>query len=113
MTALPIAVLYEHPEWFRPLFAELDRRGVRYEKLFLGEHRYDPEIRRCPYSLVVNRVSAYPSGGSHPAIVLYVKEYLAHLDRALPGVITSARSGQQSGTDLRSVVRGEHERDIL
>ena len=26
----PIGVLYEHPEWFAPLFAELDRRGLPY-----------------------------------------------------------------------------------
>jgi hypothetical protein len=80
MTDRPIAILYEHPEWFKPLFEELDRRGLAYEKLFIGEHHYDPAARQCPYSLVVNRVSAYPSGGSHPEIVLYVKEYLAHLE---------------------------------
>ncbi len=28
-----IALLFEHPEWFKPLFAELDRRGVRYDQL--------------------------------------------------------------------------------
>ncbi len=25
--AQPIMIYYEHPEWFTPLFAELDRRG--------------------------------------------------------------------------------------
>ena len=25
-TDRPIGIYYEHPEWFRPLFAELDRR---------------------------------------------------------------------------------------
>ena len=25
---VPLAVYYEHPRWFEPLFAELDRRGV-------------------------------------------------------------------------------------
>ena len=32
-TCLPmtpdLAILYEHPTWFEPLFAALDRRGVR------------------------------------------------------------------------------------
>lgn len=79
MTRTRIAVLYEHPEWFKPLFAELDRRGVDYEKLFLGDHHYDPSERVCSYSLIVNRVSAFPSGASHPGIVLYAKQYLAHL----------------------------------
>ena len=26
----PIAILYEHPEWFKPLFAELERRDIPY-----------------------------------------------------------------------------------
>ncbi|HSR33496.1 MAG TPA: hypothetical protein VLY63_23260 [Anaerolineae bacterium] len=76
----PIGILYEHPEWFKPLFSELDRRGIPYEKLIVRDHWYDPTVRQCPYSLVVNRVSAYPSGGSHPEIVLYVKQYLAYLE---------------------------------
>jgi hypothetical protein len=92
MTERPIAVLYEHPEWFKPLFDELDHRGLPYEKLFIGEHHYDPALRQCPYSLVVNRVSAYPSGGSHPEIVLYVKEYLAHLESIGAGVVNGYRS---------------------
>ena len=25
-----LAILYEHPEWFRPLFAALDARGIDY-----------------------------------------------------------------------------------
>jgi predicted ATP-grasp superfamily ATP-dependent carboligase len=75
----PIAVLYEHPEWFEPLFRELDRRGVPTERILVRDHCYDPAERHLPYSVVVNRVSAYPSGGSDPAIILYVKQYLAHL----------------------------------
>ena len=26
-----LVVIHEHPEWQKPLFAALDRRGVRYE----------------------------------------------------------------------------------
>jgi predicted ATP-grasp superfamily ATP-dependent carboligase len=80
MTQTPIAVLYEHPEWFKPLFAELERRQVPYEALSVPDLWYDPAARQCPYSLVVNRVSAYPSGGSHPEIILFVKQYLAYLE---------------------------------
>ena len=25
-----IAIFYEHPEWFKPMFAELNRRGIAY-----------------------------------------------------------------------------------
>ena len=92
MTGGPIAILYEHPEWSKPLFAELEQRNFPYEKLFIGDHVYDTAVRQCPYSLVVNRVSAYPSGGSHPEIVLYAKQYLAHLERTGVQVVNGYQS---------------------
>jgi hypothetical protein len=76
----PIAILYEHPEWFRPLFAVLERRSIRFEKLHIEDLHYDPSQGESPYSLIVNRVSAYPSAGTHPEIVLFTKHYLAYLD---------------------------------
>jgi hypothetical protein len=32
-----IAILFEHSEWFQPLFAELDRRGISYDRLLAAE----------------------------------------------------------------------------
>lgn len=83
----PIAILYEHPDWFRLLFAELERRGVPFVKLDVRDHSFDPAVQSCPYSLVVNRVSAFRSGGAHQEIVLYVTEYLAYLDSIRANVI--------------------------
>lgn len=37
-----LAVIYEHPEWFEPLFAALDRHGVSYVKVPLAGHVFDP-----------------------------------------------------------------------
>ena len=37
-----IAILFEHSEWFQPLFAELDRRGISYDRLLTAELSYDP-----------------------------------------------------------------------
>jgi glutathione synthase/RimK-type ligase-like ATP-grasp enzyme len=82
-----IAVYYEHPEWFKPLFFELDRRRVSYEKLFAPDYYYDPSVRKSPYALIINRISAYPSGGAHPEIVLYVKQFLAYLESIRANVI--------------------------
>jgi predicted ATP-grasp superfamily ATP-dependent carboligase len=87
MSEKPIAIYYEHPAWFKPLFAELERRQVPYEKLYVQDHYFDPAVRSSPYALVVNRVSAFPSGGSHPQIVLYVKQYLAYLESIEANVI--------------------------
>jgi hypothetical protein len=53
----PIAVYHEHPEWFKPLFTELDRRGLPYVRLDASAHVFDPSEDDVPYSLVVNRAS--------------------------------------------------------
>lgn len=61
-----IGILYEHPEWFALFFAELDRRGIRYERVLASQLQFDPS-QRVPYSLVVNRMSpsAYTRGHEH------------------------------------------------
>ena len=76
----PIAILYEHPDWFAPLFDELEKRGLPHQRLHIAELIHDPGERDVPFSLVVNRVSAYPSGGTHATSVLYVSQYLAYLE---------------------------------
>lgn len=76
----PIGILYEHPEWFRPLFAELDRRAIDYEPIHAQSHRYDPSAVSVPYALVVNRVSPSAYLREHPGAIFYARQYLAFLD---------------------------------
>ena len=38
-----LVVLYEHPEWQKPLWAALERRGVRYAALDLKRAAFDPD----------------------------------------------------------------------
>ena len=81
----PIGVYYEHPEWFRPLFAELDRRGVPYAKIDASLHGYDPSNTAeaaDTYSLVFNRMSASAYLRGHANALFYTRGYLAHLERA-------------------------------
>lgn len=77
----PFAIYHEHPDWFRPLFAELDRRGIRHERLDPRAHLYDPADGRPPYSLLFNRMSpsAYLRGGVQG--MFFTLSYLAHLER--------------------------------
>ena len=37
----PIAIYYEQPNWFVPLFKEMDKRGVPWVKLDARYHQYD------------------------------------------------------------------------
>ncbi len=77
----PFAIYHEHPDWFRPLFAELDRRGIKYERLDPRAHLYDPAEGRPPYALLFNRMSpsAYLRGGVQG--MFFTLSYLAHLER--------------------------------
>jgi hypothetical protein len=77
--AQPIMIYYEHPDWFTPLFAELNRRGVDYQRLLAYEHHFNPTERHCPYALVVNRMSPSAYTRGHARAVFYTLEYLAHL----------------------------------
>ena len=77
----PIAILHEHPDWFRPLFTELDKRGVPYQRLDAAEHRYDPQETSVPWSLVFNRASpsAYLRGRIQSTF--HTLHWLRHLER--------------------------------
>lgn len=74
-----IAIFYEHPEWFTPLFAELDRRGVVYERLLAHEHGFDPAKDHPPYALIVNRMSPSAYLRGHTQAIFYTLHYLAYL----------------------------------
>lgn len=56
MTA-SLAILYEHPAWFEPLFAALDRRGIDYVRVHSGDHAFDPAASPPPAPLIFNRVA--------------------------------------------------------
>ena len=77
----PIAVYHEHPDWFRPLFAELERRGLPVARLDAASHSYDPVEGSVPWSLVVNRASpsAYLRGHAHSTF--HTLHWLRHLER--------------------------------
>jgi hypothetical protein len=80
----PIAIYYEHPEWFRPLFAELERRNTPHVLIDARRHRYDAGQLNGDgaYSLVFNRMSpsAYTRGNGHG--IFYTLNYLAHLEES-------------------------------
>ena len=62
-----LAILYEHPAWFAPLFAALDRRGIAYRALTPGT-AYDPADISAPSPVILNRIamSAFLREAEHP-----------------------------------------------
>src|SRR5207302_2993089 len=76
-----LGVLFEHPDLFVPLFAELDRRELPYLPIPAEALRYDPAATSAPYSLVVNRMSPSAYLRGHTRAIFATQHYLAHLDR--------------------------------
>lgn len=73
-----LAILYEHPTWFEPLFAALERRGVRYEAIRLSDHGFDPASSDVPARVVLSRVamSSFLREAEHG--IFYAEALLAH-----------------------------------
>src|SRR5437667_12298378 len=60
-----LVVLFEHPEWQKPLFTALERRGIRYGRFDLKQAAFDPD--RAPEApLYFNQASpsAYVRGNT-------------------------------------------------
>ena len=87
-----LAIYYEHPDWFRPLFAELDRRAFPYVTLDATQHTYDPSENESPYAVVFNRMSpsAYLRGHGHG--IFYTLQYLDHLENLGTRIINGQKA---------------------
>ena len=88
----PIGILYEHPEWFSPLFAELDRREVPYERIHANRLRYDPAVTDLDYSLVVNRMSPSSWLRESGSAIFSTLDFLSYLDDIGVPVINGIQS---------------------
>ena len=77
-----LAVLFEHPEWQKPLWAALDRRGVRYAAFDLKQSAFDPDA--------LPRASLYFNQASPSA-------YVRGNTRAVPLALSLMRSLELGG----------------
>lgn len=73
-----LVLLYEHPAWFQPLFAALDRRGIAYGASHADGHSFDPADRGVPAPVVFNRIamSSFLREAEHP--IFYAQTLMAH-----------------------------------
>lgn len=91
MNRAPIAVLNEHPDWQRRLYAELDRRGVAWEELTLHSLALDPDAPRV-YEVVLNRASPSAWKRDHASAIFFAQSALAHFEAAGCRVVNGARA---------------------
>ena len=88
----PIAIYYEQPNWFVPLFQQMDARGVAWLKLDARYHQYDAASSEQEYSLLFNRMSpsAWQRGVGHG--IFYTINYLKHLEDKGVRVVNGSRA---------------------
>jgi glutathione synthase/RimK-type ligase-like ATP-grasp enzyme len=87
-----LAILYEHPHWFEPLFAALDRRGVGYSRIGLADHSFDPAHGLPPAPVVLSRVamSGFLREPDHG--IFYAAALLEHWERAGAKILNGPRA---------------------
>jgi hypothetical protein len=88
--SLDLVVLFEHPEWQKPLFSALDGRGVRYGTFDLKHGAFDPDrVPDAPLYFNQASPSAYVRGNA----------------RAVPLALSLIRSLELGGV---KVLNGSH-----
>lgn len=85
-----LAILYEHPEWFRALFAALDRRGIAHAAIRLSDHGFDPAAKDIPAPVILSRVamSSFLREAEHG--IFYAEALLDHWARGGARVLNGA-----------------------
>jgi len=86
-----IAIYFDHLDWFRPLFAELDRRRIAYRKLDASGHSYDTTAP-VSYRLLFNRMSASAYLRGHAQAIFFTRDFLAYVESTGTRVINGSKS---------------------
>lgn len=88
----PIGIYYEHPDWFRPLFQQMELRDASWHKIDARHHSYDVAASQREYSLIFNRMSpsAWQRGLAHG--IFYTLNYLNHLEEIGVRVVNGSRA---------------------
>ena len=85
-----LAVFYEHPAWFQPLFRALDRRGVSWAPIAIQDHIFDPADLTAPAAVVLNRLAMSSILRQDEHAIFYCQAVLAHWATAGARVINGA-----------------------
>lgn len=81
-TSRPLTIFYEHPDWFRPLFAELERRSIPHRTIHADGHAFDPGVPEEELGVVLNRMSPSAWQRGRTAALFHTSHYLEHLERS-------------------------------
>src|SRR6202789_3570692 len=75
-----LSCLDEHPQWFNPIFQELDRRGVAYTKIHAPEHFYAAGETAPAFRVLFNRMSPSADRRQHGSAIFHTLAWLGQLE---------------------------------
>ena len=87
-----LAFLYEHPQWFAPIFAELERRNVPFDKIFIPDHFYEIGPQKPAFKVLFNRMSPSANSRQHGSGIFHTLAYLEHLELQGVRVLNGAKA---------------------
>lgn len=91
-TEKPIAIFHEHPEWFKPLFSELDKRSIPFEKYNAAEHHFNPSQKELPFQVFFNRMSPSAYLRKNTQAIFYTTSLLGFLESKGVRVINGSKA---------------------
>ncbi len=97
-----LAILYEHPSWFRPLFAALERAGIAWEEWKAEELAFGLEDPDWP-DLVFNRMSASAAWRGHGHAQFAVRELLGVLEARRVPVVNGLSAYELEISKIRQI----------
>lgn len=98
-----IAVFYEHPEWFQPMFTEFERRGLPYVRWLAHEHWHDPTAPLDDIGLVVNRMSPSAYTRGHGRAIHYTLQFLSYVESSGVPVVNGLGPAQLEFSKARQI----------
>lgn len=97
-----LAILYEHPSWFGPLFEALERAGIAFEHWRAEELAFRLDETEWP-DLVFNRMSASAAWRGHGRAQFAVRELLAVLESRRVAVVNGAAAYELEISKVRQM----------
>ncbi|WCT10675.1 ATP-grasp domain-containing protein [Mucilaginibacter jinjuensis] len=75
-----LVISHEHPDWFKPLFTELEKRAIAFDTVNPTEHQFAIEASKPDFNVFFNRMSpsAYLRDGVQGTF--YTLNYLKYLE---------------------------------
>lgn len=86
-----LAIVYEHPTWFEPLFQALSRRGVSWTKVGIQSHVFDPAGSPPPAPVVLSRLAMSSFLRDPEHAIFYAQALFEHWEASGARVLNGSR----------------------